>query len=99
MCALRSASPGRVDGLAKVKGTVLYGDDITLPDMLYGVCRYAHIPAGKIDELDLSGALGVDGVVRIATWQEGGKTPTDYTWLIASNILFNIIYIMRTKMD
>lgn len=71
----------RVDGLAKVKGTVLYGDDITLPDMLYGVCHYAHIPAGKIDELDLSGALGVDGVVRIATWQEGGKTPTDYTGL------------------
>ena len=33
------------------------------------------------DELDLSGALGVDGVVRIATWQEGGKTPTDYTGL------------------
>ena len=46
MCALRSASPGRVDGLAKVKGTALYGDDITLPDMLYGVCRYADIPAG-----------------------------------------------------
>lgn len=75
MCALRSASPGRVDGLAKVKGTAIYGDDITLPGMLFGVCRYADIPAGKIEHLDLSDALAVDGVVKIATWQDIPGTP------------------------
>lgn len=95
MCALRSASPGRVDGLAKVKGTALYGDDITLPDMLYGVCRYADIPAGKIDELDLSDALAVDGVVRIGTWQDIPGTPVvgiivkDYLPIVKDEVVFH----------
>ena len=36
----------RVDGLAKVTGKAVYGDDITMNNMLYGVCRYVDIPAG-----------------------------------------------------
>ena len=35
----------RVDGLAKVTGKAVYGDDITMNNMLYGVCRYVDIPA------------------------------------------------------
>lgn len=95
MCALRSASPGRVDGLAKVKGTAIYGDDITLPDMLYGVCRYADIPAGKIEELDLNEALAVEGVVRIATWQDIPGTPVvgvivkDYLPIVKDEVVFH----------
>lgn len=95
MCALRSASPGRVDGLAKVKGTAIYGDDITLPDMLYGVCRYADIPAGKIEQLDLSEALAVEGVVKIATWQDIPGTPVvgvivkDYLPIIKDEVVFH----------
>lgn len=95
MCALRSASPGRVDGLAKVKGTAIYGDDITLPDMLYGVCRYADIPAGKIEELDLNEALAVEGVVRIATWQDIPGTPVvgvivkDYQPIVKDEVVFH----------
>ena len=58
----------RVDGLAKVTGKAVYGDDITMNNMLYGVCRYVDIPAGRIDSLDLSEAEKVPGVVRIATW-------------------------------
>ncbi|MFW0765381.1 molybdopterin cofactor-binding domain-containing protein [Trabulsiella odontotermitis] len=94
MCALRSASQGRVDGLAKVKGTAIYGDDITLPGMLYGVCRYADIPAGKIDQLDLSDALAVDGVVKIATWQDIPGTPVvgvivkDYLPIVKDEVVF-----------
>ncbi|HDG1691473.1 TPA: molybdopterin-dependent oxidoreductase [Kluyvera georgiana] len=95
MCALRSASPGRVDGLAKVKGTAIYGDDITLPDMLYGVCRYADIPAGKIEELDLNEALAVEGVVRIAIWQDIPGTPVvgvivkDYQPIVKDEVVFH----------
>lgn len=95
MCALRSVSPGRVDGLAKVKGTAIYGDDITLPDMLYGVCRYADIPAGKIEELDLNEALAVEGVVRIATWQDIPGTPVvgvivkDYQPIVKDEVVFH----------
>ncbi|MGK3142519.1 molybdopterin cofactor-binding domain-containing protein [Pantoea sp. C2G6] len=60
----------RVDGAAKVKGAAIYGDDIVLKNMLYGVCRYADIAAGRIEKLDLSEAEKVPGVVRIATWDD-----------------------------
>lgn len=95
MCALRSASAGRVDGLAKVKGTAIYGDDITLPGMLYGVCRYADIPAGKIEQIDLSEALAVEGVVKIATWQDIPGTPVvgiivkDYLPIVKDEVVFH----------
>lgn len=60
----------RVDGLAKVTGKAIYGDDIKMKDMLYGVCRYVDIAAGRIDSLDLSAAEKVPGVVSIATWDD-----------------------------
>ncbi|ECK8875161.1 molybdopterin-dependent oxidoreductase [Salmonella enterica] len=60
----------RVDGLAKVTGKAVYGDDIKMKNMLYGVCRYVDIAAGRIDSLDLSEAENVPGVVRIVTWND-----------------------------
>ena len=60
----------RVDGLAKVKGAALYGDDIVLKNMLFGVCRYADIAAGEIETLDVTEAEKLPGVVKIATWKD-----------------------------
>ena len=60
----------RTDGTAKVLGAAVYGDDIVMKNMLYGVCRYADIPAGRIESMDLSQALQVPGVVKIATWED-----------------------------
>lgn len=60
----------RVDGQAKVTGTAIYGDDISMPGMLYGVCRYTDIPAGKILGIDTSEADAIEGVVRIATFKD-----------------------------
>lgn len=60
----------RVDGLAKVKGAALYGDDIVLKNMLFGVCRYADIAAGEIKTLDVTEAEKLPGVVKIATWKD-----------------------------
>ncbi|MEL4013661.1 molybdopterin cofactor-binding domain-containing protein [Dryocola clanedunensis] len=57
----------RVDGEAKVKGSAIYGDDIVMTGMLYGVCRYADIAAGRLETLDISEAQNVPGVVYIAT--------------------------------
>ncbi|PWC22653.1 MULTISPECIES: molybdopterin cofactor-binding domain-containing protein [Brenneria] len=84
----------RVDGLAKVKGSAVYGDDITLKGMLYGVCRYADIAAGRVEEVDLSAALQVPGVVKIATWSDVpgeshiGVVIADYPPLVKENIAF-----------
>ncbi|ENZ7910383.1 molybdopterin cofactor-binding domain-containing protein [Klebsiella aerogenes] len=95
MCASPSAPLRRVDGLAKVKGTAVYGDDITLPGMLYGVCRFADIPAGKIEAIDLSEALNVAGVVKIATWQDIPGTPVvgiivkDYLPIVKDEVVFH----------
>ena len=84
----------RVDGLGKVKGSAVYGDDITMKDMLYGVCRYADIAAGRVEEVDLSAALQVPGVVKIATWRDVpgeshiGVVIADYPPLVNENIAF-----------
>lgn len=95
MCASHSASVRRVDGQAKVKGTAIYGDDILLPGMLYGVCRYADIAAGKIEHIDLSEALAVDGVVKIATYQDIPGNPVvgiivkDYLPIVKNEVVFH----------
>lgn len=84
----------RTDGAAKVKGLAVYGDDLVMKNMLYGVCRYADIPAGQITSLDLSEARSVPGVVRIATWDDipgekkiGVVTP-DYPPIVERDIAF-----------
>ncbi|WP_304167369.1 xanthine dehydrogenase family protein molybdopterin-binding subunit, partial [Lonsdalea britannica] len=84
----------RVDGLGKVKGSAVYGDDIVMKEMLYGVCRYADIAAGRVEEVDLSAALDVPGVVKIATWRDVpgeshiGVVMADYPPLVKDNIAF-----------
>ncbi|KAA9002813.1 molybdopterin-dependent oxidoreductase [Affinibrenneria salicis] len=84
----------RVDGLAKVKGSAIYGDDIHMKNMLYGVCRYADIAAGSVEDIDLSDALQVPGVVRIATARDVpgeshiGVVIADYPPLADRNIAF-----------
>lgn len=84
----------RVDGLAKVTGAALYGDDIKMKNMLYGVCRYADIPAGIITDIDLSAAEQVPGVVRIATYkdipgvQKIGVVIPDYPPIIDREVIY-----------
>ncbi|URQ61674.1 molybdopterin-dependent oxidoreductase [Pantoea alhagi] len=84
----------RTDGAAKVKGLAVYGDDLVMKNMLYGVCRYADIPAGQIISVDLSAAWKVPGVVKIATWDDipgekkiGVVTP-DYPPIVEREIAF-----------
>nr|WP_113866816.1 molybdopterin cofactor-binding domain-containing protein [Brenneria salicis]NMN90228.1 CO/xanthine dehydrogenase Mo-binding subunit [Brenneria salicis ATCC 15712 = DSM 30166]RBP62148.1 CO/xanthine dehydrogenase Mo-binding subunit [Brenneria salicis ATCC 15712 = DSM 30166]RLM31187.1 aldehyde oxidase [Brenneria salicis ATCC 15712 = DSM 30166] len=84
----------RVDGQAKVRGSAIYGDDIKMKGMLYGVCRYVDIAAGSIEALDLSAALQVPGVVKIATWRDVpgnnkiGVVIADYPPLVERNVAF-----------
>lgn len=84
----------RVDGKAKVRGAAVYGDDIVLKNMLYGVCRYADIAAGQIASLDISEAEKLPGVVKIATWKDIpgqrciGVVIPDYPPIVESEIAF-----------
>ncbi len=85
----------RVDGDAKVTGSAIYGDDIKLPGMLYGVCRYSDIVAGKIVAMDTSEAEKVDGVVRIATYKDIPGNPVvgvivkDYLPIVKDEVVFH----------
>ncbi|MBF7981092.1 MULTISPECIES: molybdopterin cofactor-binding domain-containing protein [Rahnella] len=85
----------RVDGHAKVTGSAIYGDDIKMKNMLYGVCRYADIPAGKILRLDLTQAEKVPGVVKIATYkdipgvQKIGIVIQDYLPIVNDEVFFH----------
>ena len=55
----------RVDGLEKVSGRAIYGDDIFLPKMLHAAQRYTDIPCGKITKVDISKAEKMAGVEKI----------------------------------
>lgn len=85
----------RVDGLAKVTGSAIYGNDIKMPGMLYGICRYADIAAGKVDSIDLSEAEKIEGVVRIATYNDIPGDPVmgiivkDYLPIIKNEVVFH----------
>ncbi len=85
----------RVDGAAKVTGSAFFGDDIKLPGMLYGVCRYTDIAAGKIVSIDTTEAERIEGVVRIATYKDIPGNPVvgvivkDYLPIVKDEIVFH----------
>ena len=85
----------RVDGAAKVSGSAIYGNDIKLAGMLYGVCRYADIAAGKIVSIDTAEAEKIEGVVRIATYKDIPGNPVvgvivkDYLPIVKDEIVFH----------
>jgi CO/xanthine dehydrogenase Mo-binding subunit/CO/xanthine dehydrogenase FAD-binding subunit len=85
----------RVDGAAKVTGSAVFGDDIKLPGMLYGVCRYTDIAAGKIVSIDTTEAERIEGVVRIATYKDIPGNPVvgvivkDYLPIVKDEIVFH----------
>ena len=55
------------DEKEKAMGKIVYADDFTLPDILYGKVFRSTIPFGKIKKLDISKALELDGVETIIT--------------------------------
>ena len=85
----------RVDGASKVSGSAVFGDDIKIAGMLYGVCRYTDIVAGRIVSIDTSQAEAVKGVVRIATYGDIPGNPVvgvivkDYLPIVKDEIVFH----------
>ena len=68
-------SPIRPDGMDKVTGRAIFGDDIRIPGAIYGkMLRSPHAHA-KIKKIDISAALKVPGVRAIATYQDFPPIP------------------------
>ncbi len=57
----------RVDAIDKVLGRAIYSEDMSFPDMLFGRVLRAGIPHGIIEEIDVSEAKAMKGVVAVLT--------------------------------
>ena len=57
----------KLDARIKVSGEAVYGNDITLPNMLHGAILRTKYPVAKIESIDVSKAAQLPGVVCIIT--------------------------------
>lgn len=55
----------RMESVLKVTGQALYTDDITLPNMIYGMVLHSPHPHARVVDIDTIEALKVSGVLRI----------------------------------
>lgn len=60
-------SSPKLDGKERVSGKAVYGHDIMLPNMLYGMILRSQYPCARIKSIDCSEALALDGVECILT--------------------------------
>jgi CO/xanthine dehydrogenase Mo-binding subunit len=60
----------RVDGLSKVTGKAQYPADLEMRNMLYGKMLQLDVCHAKIEEIDISEALKIPGVVSVLTGKD-----------------------------
>ena len=59
--------PIRHDGYDKVTGRAIYGGDLTLPGLIWGVCVRSPHAHANIKSIDTSAAEAMDGVLAVIT--------------------------------
>ncbi len=57
----------KIDARMRVTGTAVYGNDIILPNMLYGAILRTAYPSALIESIDISAASKFPGVVSVIT--------------------------------
>src|SRR5947209_170522 len=73
MSAAIGQSIPRVDGRAKVTGAGRYSAEIALDNMAYAVLVGAHVPSGRISDINTSEAEQAKGVLAVLTYQNLGR--------------------------
>src|SRR5205085_4920925 len=73
MSAAIGQSITRVDGRAKVTGAGHYSAEIALDNMAYAVLVGAHVPSGRISNINTSEAEQATGVLAVLTYQNLGR--------------------------
>src|SRR5258708_29759568 len=66
-------SVDRVDGRAKVTGAGRYSAEITLANMAYAILIGAHVPSGRISDINTSEAEQAKGVLAVLTYHNLGR--------------------------
>lgn len=59
-----------VRSVNKVTGATIYGTDVHMPGMLYGVMIRSEYAHARITDIDIREALKVDGVVAVVTYKD-----------------------------
>jgi xanthine dehydrogenase YagR molybdenum-binding subunit len=57
----------RIDGLAKVTGAAKYAAEFSAPGLVYGSVVTSTIAKGRIERIDVGGAMRVKGVIDVLT--------------------------------
>lgn len=70
----------RVDIPNKVDGTLVYGIDVTLPDMLYAAIRISPVFGAKLSSVDASAVTGRRGVKKVVQLDDAVVLVADRFW-------------------
>ena len=70
----------RIDGPNMVNGSVIYGVDIKIPNMLYAVLARCPVSKGRLESFDDSAAMSVEGVRYVSSISNGVAVIADSTW-------------------
>ncbi len=65
----------RVDGRAKVTGAAKYAAEYNVPNLAYGYVVSSAIARGRIKNIDVSAALGLEGVLQVFTHENAPRPP------------------------
>ena len=63
-------STKKLDGKERVTGKAVYGHDIELPNMLYGMILRTKYPCANILSIDTSAAKALEGVAVVITAED-----------------------------
>jgi isoquinoline 1-oxidoreductase beta subunit len=75
-----SATQGRLDSPAKVKGERLFGIDMTLPGMAYAALAQCPVIGGTVKSVDDKAARAMKGVREVVNIGEGVAVVADHFW-------------------
>ena len=77
---LLGKSVARLDTLAKVNGTAVFGTDVDLPGMLYGTVRHCKVFGEKLISVYDTKAKAVPGVISVIPLEDQVVVVADSTW-------------------
>ncbi len=78
--AIRRTAKARFDIPPKVDGSVRYGIDFTLPDMLYAAVDIAPVQGGRLIAVDPAPAKALPGVREVVELENAVAVVADSTW-------------------
>lgn len=71
----------RLDTPAKVNGSAVFGTDVRLPGMLYGVITHCPVFGGKLAHVQIAAAMAIEGVRHVLSLDSAVAVVGDNYWV------------------